>query len=374
MYNPKLPFNLKGLPPPVSLKTHPDINSFFIITNKAQQSISELKGSLSNINKPEILLNSLYLQESVSSNAVENIHTTIESALEDGAKPERERSDNNKEVISYRDALLEGHKSLNKFGLSSRTIKAIHKNLNVKRGVPGEFRQQQNSITNIGANGSLEVIYTPPISKNIDSLLSNWENFADKNIDFVSLIKAAICHYQFEAIHPFEDGNGRTGRILLVLQLLQEDLLDYPALFISGYLNQYEGLYKKLLLEVTTKNNWWQFIEFMIIGFGYQAATTTQSLMKLDLARLNLMQKLSEDESRTIKKSSVESVVNHIFENPTTHSKFMESEIGIHWQTCTKYLNYLSKMKILSQEKRGRYRFYSNDLAVSALKQSLAEK
>ena len=125
--------------------------------------------------------------------------------------------------------------------------------------------------------------------------------------------------------------------------------------------------YKKLLLEVTTKNNWWEFIRFIIIGLAHQAVNTQIALIKLDKARLELIVQLQEKKS-LIKKANAESVVNHIFENPTTHSKFMESETGIHWQTCTKYLNYLSEMKILSQEKKGRYRFYSNDLAVKALK------
>lgn len=367
MYNPKQPFDLQELPPPIKLTDHPNLNSLFTIANKAQKAISELKGSLSNLDNPEILLNSLYLQESINSSAVENIHTTIESALEDETKPEKERSPANKEVFNYRDALFTGKKSQERYGLSTRTIKAIHKNLKVSRGIPGEFRQQQNSIVNELPDGKRQIIYTPPLSKSINNLLSNWENFADKNEDLIPLIKTAICHYQFEAIHPFEDGNGRTGRILIVLQLVQDGLLEYPALFISGYLSEFEKRYKNLLLEVTTKNNWWDFIEFMIIGFGYQAINTQRALLKLDLARLQLMDKLSEDKKNMIKKSSIQTVINHIFASPTTHSKFMESETGIHWQTCTKYLNYLAESKILSQEKSGRYRFFSNNLALKAL-------
>jgi Fic family protein len=367
MFNPKYPFALKELPPPISLESHPNINQLFKLTTKAQKEISELKGLLSYIANPEILLNSLYLQESVSSNAVENIHTTIESALEDETKPEKERSSANKEVMNYRDALLAGHKSLEKFGLSSRTIKTVHKNLKVTKGVPGEFRQQQNNISNSRKNGSVEVLYTPPISKDINNLIGNLENFAHKNEDFVSLIKAAIFHYQFEAIHPFEDGNGRAGRILIVLQLVQDKLLQYPILFISGYLNKYEDEYKRLLLEVTTKKRWWEFIEFMIHGFTLQAANTQIALSKLNTARLNLILSLEQDKIKTIKKANIEATVNHIFSNPTTQAKFMEKETGIHWQTCTKYLNYLSETKILKLEKSGRYKFYSNKLSIKAL-------
>lgn len=367
MYNPSHPYDLPLLPPPLKLSKHPKIEKFFEITTNAQKAISELKGALSNIENPEILLNPLYLQESISSSAVENIHTTIESALEDGTKPEMERSESNKEVLNYREALFAGQKSFEKYGLSSRTIKEIHKNLNVNRGVPGDFRQQQNNITNEKKDGSRVVIYTPPRHTQISGLLSNWESFADKNTDFIALLKTAICHYQFEAIHPFEDGNGRTGRILMVLQLVAEDLLDYPALFISSYLNKFEKKYKTTLLEVTTKNNWWDFIEFMIIGFAWQATHTKISLMQLDLERLKLIDRLSNDSKSEIKPSYLETVINHIFQNPTTHAKFMESETSIHWQTCAKYLSFLLRYKILSVEKRGRYKFYSNSLALKAL-------
>lgn len=374
MYNPKQPFDLMTLPPPISLKTHPNIDSLFAKANQAQIAISELKGLLSNINNPDILLNSLYLQESVSSNAVENIHTTIESALEDGTKPEKERSHANKEVLNYRDALLKGHESLKQYGLSSRTIKTIHKNLKVNRGVPGEFRQHQNTITNELPDGTKEVIYTPPIAANIGRLLSNLETFAERNKDFIPLIKAAISHYQFEAIHPFEDGNGRTGRILMVLELVQDELLPYPALFISGYLSKHDREYKKLLLEVTTKKKWWDFIEFMLVGFTYQALSTQIALNQLNIGRLELMVQLHANKQSPIKKANIETVINHIFQNPTTQAKFMAGRTGIHWQTCTKYLNHLSEIKILRLEKRGRYKFYSNELAIKSLNEKTKQK
>lgn len=111
----------------------------------------------------------------------------------------------------------------------------------------------------------------------------------------------------------------------------------------------------------------------MIIGFGYQATNTQLALHSLNLARLNLVARLLEEKNSKIKASSIESVVNHLFANPTTHSKFMEKETGIHWQTCTKYLNYLSEIKILGLEKRGRYRFFYNNLALKALNKSLGK-
>jgi Fic family protein len=374
MFDPKMPFELPKLPPDITYESHPNLDGFIKLLTNAQKNLSELAGVLTSIENPEILLNTLYLKESVSSNAVENIHTTIESALEDDTKPENERSEANKEVIKYREALLAGFESINKYGLSTRTIKAIHKNLNVTKGIPGEFRKQQNSIANTKADGTKEIIYTPPIFKDVDRLIGNLEKFTHENNDFVSLIKTAISHYQFEAIHPFEDGNGRTGRIFMVLQLVQDDLIGYPILFISGYLSENEKEYKRLLLKVTKEKSWWEFIFFMVKGIAMQALVTRIALLNLKVARLEIIIHLNDIPKKVIKRANIESTVNHIFANPTTQSKFMEEETGIHWQTCTKYLNYLVDLNILSVEKKGRYKFYSNKLSVEALAKSTAKR
>jgi len=367
MFNPNNPFELPNLPPKLDLQNHPDFMRIMNIHNNAQKNISELNGSLREIENPELLLSSFYLHESIDSSAVENIHTTIESALEDETKPEQERSDANKEVINYRKAIKAGHDYLNQYGLSSRTIKNIHRALEVKKGIPGEYRTIQNNLANKRIDGSKIVIYTPPKVSNLNALLSNWETFADKDKSIFPLIKAAICHYQFEAIHPFEDGNGRTGRILMVLQLMMEEMLDYPVLFISSYLSENEDKYKELLLNVTNNGEWWEFIEFMLIGFSNQALNTRISLLKLKNARKELITDLYKNENVKIRKTSIKDVVNHIFYYPTTHPKFMGEATKIHWQTCSKYLGELAKMGILKEAKIGRYKFYRNLKALSSL-------
>lgn len=367
MYNPNLPFNLKELPPPITLSGHPQLMSILNLHNEALQAISQLEGALNDLDRPDLFLSTFYLNESISSNAVENIHTTIVSALADQTKPIEERSKENKEVLNYREALLQGSHSLEKFGLSSRTIKAIHLKLKINKGNPGEFRRIQNQIGNRKKDGILEVIYTPPLANKIDDLINNWEKFILEDESFFPLIKASICHYQFEAIHPFEDGNGRCGRILMIIQLLQDRLLRYPALFISEYLSDHEDRYKKLLLNVTTEGEWWPFIEFMLTGFVVQARKTQIGILQLKLAKKEVKTLLFSLTENPIRKSNVTAVLDHIFHNPVTHAKFMERELGIHWQTCAKYLRELAKLEVLIEEKDGKYKFFRNQKAFNAL-------
>ena len=234
-------FDLPRLPPTnLSIGQHPDFEQLMKLYNSALQNISELNGALQEVENPELLLHTFYLHESIKSSAIENIHTTIESVLEDESNMEREKGKVrkvNKEVIRYRAAITEGQKQMKKYGLSSRTIKSIHKTLGITKGNPGEFRKTQNNLSSESSDGTI-IIYTPPIASHVNDLIGNWEHYVNENEDSFPLIKTAICHYQFEAIHPFLDGNGRTGRILLVLQLIREGMLDFPVLFISSYLNK----------------------------------------------------------------------------------------------------------------------------------------
>ena len=366
MYDPNKPFDLKKLPPPFSIKDCPDMMKLLELHNQALQAISQLDGAFNDLARPPMFLSTFYLNESISSNAVENIHTTIVSALADQTKPADERSKENKEVLNYREALLEGTKALSKFGLSSRTIKLIHKKLKVDKGVPGEFRRVQNQIGNRRKDGTLEVIYTPPAASRIEELIGNWENFVLNDKNFFPLLKAAISHYQFEAIHPFEDGNGRCGRILMITQLLQDNLLRFPALLISGYLSEHEGHYKKLLLKVSSEGDWWEFIYFMLNGFIIQAKKTHIGILQLKEAKKDIKQQLFNSET-SIRRANITAVVDHIFLQPVTHAKFMEKELKIHWQTCAKYLRELARLGILKEEKDGKYKFFRNERAFKAL-------
>ncbi|MDF3821847.1 Fic family protein [Leptospira sp. 96542] len=154
--------------------------------------------------------------------------------------------------------------------MSNRLIQIIHKELMLDKETG--IRKVQNKIIN---SKSGKVIYTPPIASQIPSLLNNLEIFLnDKNDGIDTLIKCAISHYQFEAIHPFLDGNGRTGRILMVLYLVQEQILSLPILYISGYINKNRNDYYALLENISAKKDWFPFIEFMLNAFYLQARST----------------------------------------------------------------------------------------------------
>lgn len=367
MFKPQQPYDLQQLPPKIDLNKHPKLMNLLNLHNSALQAVSELNGALREIENPDIFLNTFYLQESISSNAVENIYTTIESALEDETKPDEERKRENKEVLNYRTALAAGIKTAEKYGLTTRTIKGIHKELNVAKGKPGEYRKGQNNIANRKKDGTIEIIYTPPLGQNVEDLIANWEKFVANDNAFFSLIKTAISHYQFEAIHPFEDGNGRTGRILMVLQLMQESLLTYPAFFISSYLSEHDDHYKKLLLQVSADAEWWSYIEFMLTGFQMQALKTRIAILNLKKARKDLRDYLFKHEKSPIQQRSIRLVVDHIFQYPTTHPRFMERQTGIHWQTCSKYLKGLKAEGILREHPQGKYKFFRNQRALDAM-------
>ena len=369
MFHANKPYELPKLPPPLDqIQQHPEFHTLMSLYHDAQKDVSELNGTLREMENPSILLSLFYLNESIHSSAIENIYTDIESALEDEVKPSEERKQVNKEVINYRNAILTGHQSMKKFGLSSRTIKSIHKTLQVPKGLPGAFRKRQNLIVSKKTDDDYTVIYTPPKFTSLTTLLSNWEKFVHNDSSFFPLIKIAICHYQFEAIHPFEDGNGRVGRILIVLQLILEKMLDAPFLFISQYLNQNDHQYKELLLHITKKNHWWEFIQFMLKGYSLQAIETKNSLLKLRTAKKKLKRQLYNDKHLGIRNSSIGAVIDHIFHYPVTHAKNMASQTQIHWQTCSKYLNILHKNGVLSCKPVKTYKFYGNREALASVK------
>ncbi|MBC8083631.1 MAG: Fic family protein [Hymenobacter sp.] len=183
----------------------------------------------------------------MASSGIENIHTTVESALQQELFPEAERRDEDKEVLRCGEAIRWGAEHLPHLPTSSRLIIGIQQRL-LPDLSPG-FRTTPNRIVN-SLTG--QAVFTPPRAGDIAKLLSNWENFINRPPDNMDpLVCCAIGHYQFEAIHPFGDGNGRTGRILMVLQLVQAGLLAQPTLFISGYINRNRSEYYHLLLNVS---------------------------------------------------------------------------------------------------------------------------
>jgi len=356
-YDPKQPFDLAILPPAISTADLLNVEVVQLLI-KARTSLGELNGTCRAIVNPYILLSIPLLQESVASSEIEGIHTTVEMALEDQVKAVAEQDPAGKEALRYREAINSGFNSLGEYSLSTRTILAIHEKLIPNSG--GVFKQQQNQI----AKGS-ETIYTPPIPSKVSDLISNWENYVhleDETID--PLIRVAVGHYQFEAIHPFSDGNGRTGRILMVLQIVKDKLLDSPILYVSGYLNKHREEYYRLLSDVTINKNWLGFIKFMLKAISEQAQVTRDVILRIMDERNALKNKMQTEFSSMYSPD----LLDHLFSFPVTFPTFMAEKMQITYQTASKYLSILEKANVLSKRKSGRHTLYYNVRLLACLK------
>lgn len=358
VFKPGHSFDLSPLPPDLGQKDlfEPELVQ---LTVRANRAISELNGLCRAIPNPySLLMNIPVLQEAVSSSEIEGIHTTVETLLEVQIKLDKEQDQASKETLRYKEALYEGFKDLEKYkSLPTRIILNIHKQL-MPNG--GHFKKQGNQIK----KGS-KVIYTPPSPIQMNHLMSNWENYinsADEKID--PLIKIAMSHYQFEAIHPFSDGNGRTGRILIVLQMVLYKLLNWPVLYVSGYLIKNRQKYYSNLLNITKSGHWLEFIKFMMKAF-YEQAQVTQKVIKDIIEEKNKMRRILKSEHKSIYNWEL---LEHLFAYPITYPTFMGEKLNITYQTASKYLSDLEEAGLLSKKQSGRYVLYYNFNLLDCLK------
>lgn len=350
------PHNLSHLPPEIDLKDQ----ELLELVIKARSELGELKGYSYSMPNPMLLLSPAIIKESLASSEIENINTTIINVLENQLFPEIEQKQPDKEVLRYRDAIIEGFSNLSNVSLSTRLILRIQKTLLPE--TKGEYRNLQNGIENTATK---EIIYVPPIAARIPDYMNNLEKFMNNEmLETVDpLIKCAISHYQFEAIHPFNDGNGRTGRILMVLNLIHADILTLPILYISGYINKNKSEYYRLLLEVTKKNNWKEYLQFMLKGFYLQA----QATKKLLFAIMNLYREYRRSIKEKHRKIYSADLVEALFTYPIITPNKLAQEMGIHYTTATRYLEELRKASYLEEKKLGRYHFYINSKLLDIL-------
>jgi Fic family protein len=342
------PHQLAPLPPKKVIR-NTDFGDLLI---KARVKLAELKGACGQIPNPLLLMSPAIIRESVASSNIENINTTLADVLQWQLFPEVEQRQPDKEVLRYREAMNWGFENADKYALSSRLITGIQARL-----VPdgnGRYRREQNQIAN---HASRETLYTPPIASEIPSLIGNWENYAnalDESLD--PLIRVIISHYQFEAIHPFRDGNGRTGRILMILQLIQYGLLQFPVLYISGYINRHRSDYYHHLLAITKEQNWDGFIEYMLQGFYAKAMETREDLQKVTV----LFDQIKEQIRLENKKIYGLELVETLFTYPVITPTKLASELNMHYTTTSRYLSQLTEMGILKDTKVGKHHLFVN--------------
>jgi Fic family protein len=225
----------------------------------------------------------------------------------------------------------------------------------------GIYRQNQNVIWNPSKK---QVVHVPPRANEVAEFMKNWEDFANESQNsFDPLISNSILHYQFENIHPFNDGNGRTGRILMVLYLIHKGLLEYPVLFLSGYISENKNRYYEVLQNIRAKNDWFGFFEFMLTAFKLQAIETKQILFSVS--------ELIEDTKLLLKQELPKiynsDLVENIFMYPVVTPLALADKLGVHYTTATRYLQSLEKMGILENKKVGTYQMYTNKNLVQLL-------
>lgn len=347
------PFNaLPDLPPQENLET-PEI---FKLTIKANKLLAELKGYCQTLPNPNLLLNTIVLQESKESSAIENIVTTQDELYKASLNiTDRIKSPAAKEVIQYREAMYWGLDQIKKLDLIST---------NLLVGIMQKLRNTDENIRNtpgtkLGNPSTKAIVYTPPEGENIiRDKLAALEVFInnDEYSTLDPLIKMALIHYQFEAIHPFSDGNGRTGRILNVLYLINKNMLGLPVLYLSRYIIQNKPDYYRLLKEVTENSNWTGWVKFVLQGVAETADITLKKINAILLLKEKSIPVIKE----ALKASYTKELVDLLYSFPYIKSSVLETNDIAKRQTAAEYLKKIEKTGLLRSIKLGKEVYYIN--------------
>lgn len=358
MSDPECPFNeLPLLPPNIELET-PRILKACIEANKE---LAKLKVAESLIPNQTVLINSIPLLESQASSAIENIVTTTDELFEHAQGYLTSINSATKETLQYRQALYQGYQALKTRPLSIAMICDICTTI---RKVDTEVRKLPG--TALINDLSRKKIYTPPEGEDLlRQLLTNWQNYLHQKDGIDPLIKLAVQHYQFEAIHPFPDGNGRTGRIINLLYLIEQGLLDTPILYLSGYIIKHKAQYYERLLKVTTEGAWIDWILYFLEAICETSKWTTAKIFAIQ----DLMK-----ESRDFIKTKAPSIyskelVELLFTQPYVRiSNLIEMDL-IGRDTASKHLKILCEIGFLEEIRRGREKLFINHRFLNLLKQ-----
>lgn len=332
-----------------------DVESKIVLKRlaSAHRALAELKGVIKSIPNQEILINTLALQEAKDSSAIENIITTHDNLYRETVLPDRVDQLAAKEVRRYASALRLGFSQVRNEGLLRKsTILAIQAEL--EKNSAG-FRKLPGTVLK---NGSGEVVYTPPQDTTaVELLMDNLERYINEpDLDDLDvLVKMALIHFQFESIHPFYDGNGRTGRIINILYLVQRGLLDLPVLYLSRFIVQNKAEYYRLLQEVREQNLWENWTLYMLDGVELTARQTMQVVEQVSA----LMEKVKNHLGESFSFYS-QDLLDALFVHPYTKVEFMQQALGVSRQTAQRYLAALVADGVLSCHAIGRANYYVN--------------
>lgn len=324
-------------------------------TVEAHRFLAELKGVSATIPNEAILINTLTLQEAKDSSEIENIVTTHDEIYKASLMSQAMINPAAKEVQDYSFALRASFETIRK-----QKIIRLHDIINVQQQLEkNNAGLRKLPGTNLKNARTGEVVYTPPQNAaDIGRLMTNLDEYInnDELCDADPLVKMAIVHHQFESIHPFYDGNGRTGRIINILYLVSKDLLDLPVLYLSRYIIQHKADYYKQLQRVRETGEWEPWLLYMLDGI-VQTAQSTISLIK---GIKTLMQNCKHQMRTQLPKIYRQELLNNLFRHPYTKIEFIIDDLDVSRITATKYLEQLVEHGFLHKEKIGRTNSYIN--------------
>lgn len=348
-FRPDRPYNdLPGLPPYAEVETRAILKACI----EARASLAALKVAGDLIPNQTVLINTMPLLEAQASSEIENIVTTTDRLFQYASDLAGGADSATKEALRYRTALFEGVKALQRRPLSTKTAVQVCSHI---KGVEMDIRATPGTALLNEATG--KIVYTPPEGPDrLRDLLANWERYIHEEVDVDPLIRMAVAHYQFEAIHPFTDGNGRAGRILNLLFLVEQNLLTTPILYLSRHIIANKRTYYDLLLGVTEKGDWETWILFMIGAVAATAQSTTEKI-----AAIRTLIELTADKIRT-KAPGVFSreFAELIFVQPYCRIGDVVKAGIAQRQTASTHLKALCDIGVLQERAAGREKLFIN--------------
>ncbi len=347
-WNPATPYHeLPELPPHVEIETKPVLKA----TIEARAALATLDQAARRITNPTVLINSIPLLEAQASSEIENIVTTADELFKFAHDEAAATNPAVKETLMYRTALFAGIELIRARPLSSTTAVEV---CTIVKGRVMDVRKLPG--TYIGNPATKAAIYTPPSSEHvIRAKLGNWERFLHEAGSMDPLVAMAIAHYQFEAIHPFADGNGRTGRIMNILMLMSAGLINQPILYLSRYIIEKKDEYYRLLLEVTRDGNWEEWVLFVLEGIR---TTSLSTVAKID--RIQELQEETLDKIRETTSGANADLLAVLFEQPYCRISNVVERCQVSRPTATNWLNSLVREGVLIDVRAGRERIFIN--------------
>ncbi len=327
-----------------------------LLLSQADIKLGELNAFSQLIPDVDFFIKMHILKEGTKSSRIEGTQTKIDDAVQKEENIEAEKKDDWLEVHNYVEAMNQSIKSLDKLPLSNRLLKQAHRTLmrgaRGNRKTPGEFRKSQNWI--VGAS-LRDAVFIPPHQDSVDDLMNDLEKFLhNENLAIPQLIKIGIAHYQFETIHPFLDGNGRIGRLLITLYLVSNDLLSKPTLYLSDFFEKHRSLYYDNLTRVRTHNDLVQWLKFFLEGVRATSENSIQTFKNIIKLRSEVETKIAKLGK---KQEMAREFLQHLYSNPMVDSSDVVKLFKINISTALRLIDDFVKLKILKEitgQKRNR--------------------